>query len=87
MVEKCRGKVARALTMECPELRSDKEKVPRKLGVTVGTSGMISRVKGGEEGDAISRSSTFGRRERKSNKTAGVNEQNRKLNTRNDSRK
>lgn len=84
MVEKCRGKVARVLRIICPELRSANDNVPQKLGVTPGASGMVSGVTGGGWSCAISKSSTFGRRERKAKKTAGSNVQNRRLNVRND---
>ena len=70
--------------MRCPELRSANDNVPRKLGVTPGTSGMVSSATGGGQRNAISKSSTFGRRERKSKRITGSNVQNRRLNARNE---
>ena len=84
MVVKRKGSAARALRIRCPEARSANDNVPQKLGVTFGTSGMVSGVAGCGKRYAISKSWTFGRRERKLKSAAGSSVQNRRLNARND---
>lgn len=84
MAVKCNGRAARALRIRCPGARSANDNVPQKLGVTFGTSGIVSSEVEWGKRYAISRSWTFGRRERKSKRVAGSSVQNRRLNARNE---
>ena len=84
MVVKRNGRAVRALRIRCPEERSANDNVPQKLGVTLGTSGMVSGAAGWGKRYAIPKSSTLGRRERKLKRIAGSSVQNRRLNARND---
>lgn len=73
-----------ALRIGCPESRSPNVNVPQKLGVASGTSGIVPGMLDHGKRYAISKSWTFGRREKRSKRVIGSNVQNRRLNARSD---
>ena len=60
------------------------DNVPRKPGVASGMFGIVASVFRSRQGRTMSKSSTFGRRERKSKRIVRSSVQNCKLNVRND---